>query len=106
MDGRGAVGLGMAIQNERRSKMGSKKAKATEIGPVTNGGKESIENGIPYQARIRIEGTADILFHRWNCEAVEEKATAAKGSKSKKEDNIESYLYRDEDGNICLPGEY
>lgn len=47
-----------------------------------------------------------MLFHRWNCEAVEAKANSAKGSKAKKSDNIESYVYRDDDNNICLPGEY
>jgi hypothetical protein len=57
-------------------------------------------------ADVIITGTSDLLFHRWNCEAVAEKAAAAKGSKAKKQDNIESYLYRDDTGNICLPGEY
>lgn len=80
---------------------------ATALGPeVTNGGKATIEAGVPYQARVKIKGMADLLFHRWNCEAVEEKANAAKGSKAKKTDDVESYLYRDGEGRICLPGEY
>ena len=72
----------------------------------TNGGADAIESGIPYVATVRIVGTADMLFHRWNCEAVEEKGRAAKGSKEKKTDNVESYVYRDETGMLCLPGEY
>lgn len=72
----------------------------------TNGGAETIEAGIPYVATVRIKGIADILFHRWNVEAVAEKAGAAKGSKSKKTDNIESYVYRNDEQEICIPGEY
>lgn len=79
----------------------------TEIGPdPTNGGREAIEAGVPYVATVKIRGVADILFHRWNVEAVAEKAAASKGSKAKKSDNIESYVYRDADNVICLPGEY
>lgn len=78
----------------------------TEVGPITNGGQEAIEASIPYTATVRIVGTADMLFHRWNCEAVAEKAAAKKGSASKKSDNVESYVYRDDGGRICIPGEY
>jgi hypothetical protein len=39
-------------------------------------------------------------------EAVAEKAAAAKGSRAKKSDDVESYVYRDADGNLCIPGEY
>lgn len=80
---------------------------ATMVGPeTTNGAARDIEYSEPYIAHVKITGIADILFHRWNCEAVEEKAKAAKGSKAKKSDNIESYVYRNADGEICLPGEY
>lgn len=82
-------------------------AKATEIGPSpTNGGASAVETGKPYVADVTIQGCADILFHRWNCEAVAAKGAAAKGSKAKKSDDVESYVYRDEDGVLCLPGEY
>jgi hypothetical protein len=37
---------------------------------------------------------------------VAEKAAAAKGSKAKKSDNVESYVWRDDAGMLCLPGEY
>lgn len=89
---------GFAVSTTRR---------ATQIGPAaTNGAAEAIKFSEPYVVDARIQGTADILFHRWNCEAVAEKAQAAKGSKAKKEDNIESYVYRDDNRQLCLPGEY
>lgn len=78
----------------------------TALAPVSNDAMEDIELQVPYLARVRIEGTAAILFHRWSDDAVEEKAKAAKGSKAKKSDNTESYVWRDGDGDICLPGEY
>lgn len=80
--------------------------KIVELGPATDGGNETVSFSQPYRAAVRMIGDADILFHRWNVEAVAEKAAAAKGSKAKKSDNIESYLYRNEGGDICLPGEY
>lgn len=80
--------------------------RAVGVGPVSNGAEGVIDLSVPYTATVTIRGTADILFHAWNCEAVAEKASAAKGSKAKKSDDLESYVKRDEDGFICLPGEY
>lgn len=60
----------------------------------------------PYVVEVTIEGVADILFHRWSNEAVEAKAKAAKGSAAKKTDDVESYVYRADNGNLALPGEY
>ena len=80
--------------------------KADAVGPVSNGGAEAIGFTAPYETKVEIEGTAPLLFHAWNVEAVREKAGAAKGSRAKKEDNVESYVYRDERKHICLPGEY
>lgn len=84
------------------------KTKAREIGGEvpTNGAKTAIDTEIPYVAEITIQGTSDFLYHRWNCEAVEEKAKAKKGSAAKKTDDLESYVYRDEKGGLCIPGEY
>jgi hypothetical protein len=79
----------------------------TAIGPeATNGAARTIEYSQPYTVDVKLEGTADMLFHRWNCEAVEAKANAAKGSKAKKTDDVESYVYRNDAGELCLPGEY
>jgi hypothetical protein len=74
--------------------------------PTTNDAASTISFEEPYIVAFAIEGTAPLIFHRWSCEAVEEKAKAAKNSKAKKTDNIESYVYRNELNQICLPGEY
>jgi hypothetical protein len=83
-------------------------AKVIQIGgeAPTNGAAETLEYSEPYRAAVSIEGSADMLFHRWNVEGVDEKAKAAKGSKAKKTDNIESYVYRLDNGHLGLPGEY
>ena len=73
---------------------------------ITNGGEDSLTLSEPYVVEVTICGTAAILFHRWNVEGVEAKAKAAKGSTAKKSDDIESYMYRNNDNEICLPGEY
>lgn len=73
---------------------------------TTPGANEQIELSEPWTCAVEITGSADLLFHRWNNEAVAEKAAARKGSAAKKTDNVESYVYRDEVGFICLPGEY
>jgi hypothetical protein len=77
------------------------------VGPdVTNGAAQTIEFSEPYVAAVRLVGSADFLFHRGNCEAVEAKGKAAKGSKAKKSDDLESYVYRTDDGQLAIPGEY
>jgi hypothetical protein len=79
---------------------------ATSIAEPTNGAMPDIVAATPYHVTVEIEGTASILFHAWNNEAVAEKAAAKKGSTAKKTDNVESYVYRDMDGNIAIPGRY
>jgi hypothetical protein len=84
-----------------------KATSATAIGPeVSNGAAETIALSLPYRVEVVIRGEADILFHRWNCEAVEAKAKAAKGSAAKKQDDVKSYVYRNDKSELCLPGEY
>lgn len=80
--------------------------KVTGLNGLTPSANETIEEGAPYSVEFKIRGACPIIFHRWSCESVEAKSKAAKGSKTKKSDDIESYLYRDDDGFICLPGEY
>lgn len=65
---------------------------------------EIISMSEPYRLRVGIVGVAPILFHAWNIQAVEEKAAAKKGSDAKKTDNVESYLYRTDEGHIGIPG--
>lgn len=79
---------------------------ATAIDPVSNDAAEDVAVGEPYTVAITLRGSAAILFHRWSNEAVAVKAAAAKGSTAKKTDNLESYVYRGENGNLSLPGEY
>jgi hypothetical protein len=76
------------------------------VADATNGGKKAIEDGLPYAVGVTIEGASDLLFHRWNCESVDAKSKAAKNSKAKKEDDIESYVWRNTDNELCIPGEY
>lgn len=72
----------------------------------TNDAKRLIECNFPYQVAVKIQGVSDLLFHRWNCESVEEKANAKKGSEIKKIDDLDSYVYRNERNELCIPGEY
>jgi len=68
---------------------------------------EDIFNGQqPYAVEVTVQGTCDFLFHAWNIEAIEEKGKAAKNSEAKKTDNLESYVYRNEKNELCIPGEY
>lgn len=86
-----------------------KTTKVTELGgdrTPSNGAKDTIEIEIPYIAEVTIQGSADLLFHRWNCDAVAEKSKAKKGSAAKMSDNIESFVYRNEKNELCVPGEY
>jgi hypothetical protein len=82
--------------------------RATELveDQATDGGNYFIEMSEPYVVRVTIQGTADFLWHGWNAEAVEEKSKAAKGSRAKKTDDLESYVFRDEKGILAVPGEY
>ena len=76
------------------------------LAPVSNDGESDIMSARPYVAHITLQGSSAILFHAWSNEAVASKAAAAKNSTAKKTDNVESYVYRDDAGMICLPGEY
>lgn len=82
------------------------KGKKEVLSNVSSGGNGAIGMQVPFMVEIDIKGSCPILFHRWNCESVKEKSEAKKGSKIRKTDDIESYIYRDENKNICLPTEY
>lgn len=77
-----------------------------KLANVSNGAAETIQISEPWSCEVEITGSSDLLFHRWNNEAVDVKAKARKGSAAKKTDNIESYVARNEAGEICLPGDY
>ena len=72
----------------------------------TNGGQFGIEAQMPYRVAVEIQGVCPIMFHRWNCESVASKSAAKKGSAEKKTDDLESYVYRNDKGELCIPGEY
>jgi len=72
----------------------------------SNGAELGISFMKPFRVEVTIEGTAPILFHRWNCESVESKSKAKKGSAEKKSDDVESYVYRNDKKELCIPGEY
>jgi hypothetical protein len=82
------------------------KAEKVVLSDPGNGGNEAISFSQPYTAHVTVTGVADFIFHGWDPEAVEEKGRAAKGSKAKKTDNINSYIYRDENNMLAIPGEY
>lgn len=84
----------------------SKAAKVVNISEATNGAANIIAASEPAVYSVAITGSADLLFHRWNCEAVDAKSKAAKNSVAKKTDDVESYVYRNDSGELCLPGEY
>lgn len=76
------------------------------ISDVSNDGAKAISDEEPYVVEVRVKGASALMFHRWSCDDVEAKSKAKKGSKTKKEDNIESYLWRNTRNEICIPGEY
>lgn len=80
--------------------------RATALHPVSNGAEEQILQSAPYSVSVTIQGVCPLLFHRWNVESTAAKASAPKGSKQKKTDDVESYVYRNAKGYICIPGEY
>jgi hypothetical protein len=86
--------------------MAAKPRLVENIKEPTNGGKNAIKHSEPYTVRVTLTGMADYLFHRFNEEAVEEKAKAAKNSAAKKTDDVESYVWRNEKGELCIPGEH
>jgi hypothetical protein len=82
-----------------------KKTPVTAFGgeTPTNGAHYSVSLATPFTVEVEVTGKRPLLFHRWNCEAVEAKAKAAKNSLAKKTDDVETYIYRNERGELCLP---
>jgi hypothetical protein len=101
----GVVGFGLVFIKKGKQKM-AKTAEIVQLKEPTNGGADDVRQSEPYTAFVTIQGSADLLFHAWNPEAVDEKGRAAKNSAAKKSDNVESYVNRNDAGEICIPGEY
>ena len=80
-------------------------ALATE--QTTNAGEEMLNLSIPYIVGVdRRRRRAASSFTDGTLRRSKTKSKAAKGSAAKKSDDTESYLYRNGDGEISLPGEY
>jgi hypothetical protein len=88
------------------TKNGTTPEKVALGGDVSNSGEDIIVQDAPFSVEVSITGDAAILFHRWQSDSVEAKSKAAKGSAQKKTDDVESYVWRNDDNIICLPGEY
>jgi hypothetical protein len=86
--------------------MAASNGAATTLAPVSNDGAGVIGFQEPFSVTVTIRGVVPLLFHRWSNESIAEKAKAAKGSAAKKSDDVDSYVWRDGDGHICLPGVY
>lgn len=107
------MGISRLIQSNHNTQKG-KAMTATDHAPeaialggdVSNTGESVIIADAPYSVTVQVSGDSALLFHRWQSDAVEAKAKAAKGSAAKKRDDIESYVWKNEDNHICLPGEY
>jgi hypothetical protein len=82
-------------------------AKATDtLAQPSNDGAATIVLAAPLTVTFTLEGVCALLFHRWSTESVAAKAAAAKNSVAKKTDDVESYVYRDDSRQLCIPGEY
>jgi hypothetical protein len=79
------------------------KTTAAVLDPSTANGHASALGEQEYGVEVEIIGTSPLLMHRYDTESVKRKGSAAKNSKEKKSDDIESYLYRD-GKNIGIPG--
>lgn len=78
----------------------------TVLDPVSNDAELTIATGEPYAVTATVVGTSPFLFHRWSVEGVKAKGEAAKGSKAKKSDDLETYVYRDAAHMLAIPTEY
>lgn len=58
----------------------------------------------PFTVECTIKGTSPALFHAFDVTEYRRKEQAKKGSREKKTDNIQSYVYRNKAGELCWPG--
>lgn len=75
------------------------------LSPVSNDAEQEIQINRPYTVIIGIQGATRLLFHRWSCDTGTPSGTPTRKG-SKKFDNLETYVYRDTEGGLALPGEY
>lgn len=99
-----AGGTATAPRRGRPPKMESGESSALNAESVTGGGDEYISMSEPYRVSVTIKGTAPLLMHRYDADSVEEKGKAAKGSRTKKTDDVVSYMYRTDEGLLGIDG--
>lgn len=73
---------------------------------ISNDAQAAIEMEMPFTIEVQIKGTTPFLFHRWSNEAVAAQQSAKKNSKVKKTDDVESYVFRNDNRALCVPSEY
>jgi hypothetical protein len=86
--------------------MATKKSVEAEVSNdrvLGKGDTGSVVYSEPLRVEVKIVGTADMLQHRYDIEVVESKSKSKKNSIEKKTDNVDSYLYRCDDGSIGMP---
>ena len=83
--------------------MAKSKKEGEVFNNLENAASQLIDNSRPYLATVKIVGTAKKLFHCWKQTVVDEKASSLKNSTTKKTDDIESYVIRNEKGLITIP---
>jgi len=86
-------------------------ATATRIRPTINDNQmpeilDAIaDSGIPYAAKITVEGTNTLLFDRYNQDEIDVKKALPKGHVGKKMVDPEAQVYRHpKSGNLAVPG--
>lgn len=83
-----------------------KKPKTDVLDGISNDAKSALEMEMPFTVDVSIKGSSPFLFHRWSNEAVAAQQAAKKNSLVKKSDNVESYVFRNENNALCIPAEY
>jgi hypothetical protein len=79
---------------------------ATALSNVTGQGASVFRSAQPFPVEITCEGVADLVYHAWDVDAVQAKGEAKKGSKAKKEDDLESYVYRTTEGYLAVKSDW
>lgn len=82
----------------------SKTKTSLDQSQITNGAESLISMTAPYIVKVTLQGITPILFHAWNSESIEERSRAPKNSAVRKSDDLESMVYRTDDGHLGIQG--
>jgi hypothetical protein len=89
----------MPTRTKDRTGNGAGTLETREIGQI---GGFNIAREEPWTASFTIRGSASLIFHRW----VNDDGDGPSPRHKAKTDDVEGYVWRNEAGDICLPGEY